>query len=83
MVSWKISRSLQEGKTKRNYSAAPIFVRSGRLMYRIVHYGDQPERTWALLNSYGSEFTHILRGTLHSHNETKCTYPDRYILLFK
>ena len=30
-------------------------------MYKIVHYGDQFERTWALLNSYRSEFTHNVR----------------------
>ena len=36
-------------------------------MYKIVHYGDQLERTWALLNSYGSEFTQVLQGTLNSY----------------
>jgi len=39
-------------------------------MYKIVHYGDQPERTWALLNSYRSKHTHFLRGTLNSYKKT-------------
>jgi|GEM_PF-100065 len=40
-------------------------------MYKIVHYGDQPERTWALLNSYRSEFIHILWGTLDSYKKLR------------